>query len=711
MRVGRRIFPLVWFPLLTTAQLPATGLDSSTKVIIFVWDGLRYDSVNEATTPNLQEFRSTGVDFSKHHSTYPTFTMMNAASLATGAYPDETCFFGNTFWVGTGWPTDDQNKAKDKKADGKPVDFHQPVFTEDYAVLRRLYDHYKTTGGQERGTTGKCSGLISVETLFRQAHRKKLTTATVGKSGPAYLQDIVPPEEGQERYSLVLDENLAFPKGFADDLLSDGFEIPHATPLAYDKTVESGSPDPTKIEGVARMADGWTPDPLGDMTPLTRQHSANGYLMRVFLDYILPKKKPDLSVIWLRNPDSAEHDYGPGSPAYYRALASQDALFGRLLLRLHELGLASTTDVLVVSDHGHSTVSGPLDEFPLRMIAASTDGLGRIERTPGRIANPDPESTSGWSVSGEVRIAELLSREVGDAYDGLPCVNNTVLSGITGNAEITHPSGTLAGVCGGKPFVTKDRRLPPTSPETGHAIVVAANGGSDYIYLPDDAARRREIAPKVVSALQAREEVGAIFVNSRDGDLPGTIPLDEIHLQSPRAPDIVFSYSWNDSARVHGVPGTEFASVSFPSWSDTGSSNRGMHGSFSPIDVHNVLMARGPHFRAGYRDPLPSANVDVAATVARIMALDLPRAEGRVLSEALTKHGRPESDYEANTVVRTSKHPAIGLRSTRASGEQEKQEMSYQVELQTTDLTVKEANRSVTYRYFDWARAVRSKTP
>ena len=49
---------------------------------------------------------------------------------------------------------------------------------------------------------------------------------------------------------------------------------------------------------------------------------------------------------------------------------------------------------------------------------------------------------------------------------------------------------------------------------------------------------------------------------------------------------------------------------------------RGMHGSFSPIDVHNTLIAYGPDFREGMRDTLPTGNVDVAPTIASILGLE-----------------------------------------------------------------------------------------
>src|SRR4051794_5047112 len=61
-----------------------TSAPQQRGVIIFVWDGMRPDSITAADTPNLLALKQHGVEFSDNHSTYPTFTMMNAASFATG---------------------------------------------------------------------------------------------------------------------------------------------------------------------------------------------------------------------------------------------------------------------------------------------------------------------------------------------------------------------------------------------------------------------------------------------------------------------------------------------------------------------------------------------------------------------------------------------------------------------------------------------------
>jgi len=66
---------------------PAGGLRASsrTQAIIFVWDGLRTDDLTPEITPNYFALARSGVVFADHHAVYPTFTMMNSASIATGS--------------------------------------------------------------------------------------------------------------------------------------------------------------------------------------------------------------------------------------------------------------------------------------------------------------------------------------------------------------------------------------------------------------------------------------------------------------------------------------------------------------------------------------------------------------------------------------------------------------------------------------------------
>ncbi len=645
--------------LLSVVPAQATpGKADAHNVIIFVWDGLRPDSVTAADTPNLLHMRSAGVNFTANHATYPTFTMMNAASFATGSFPEHTGFYGNTVW---------RSGAAGNDASGKPVDFQQPVFTEDYGILDNINAYYSNQ-------------LLMVGTLFQAAQARGLTTAIIGKSGPAYLQDYL-------RGGLMLDERTVMPLSLAQELQAAGVALPKtATLTGSNDTLVLGADngDPTAAGKVSKLDDKVTTDPTNASG--SPYKNANAYMMHAYLNHILPMHQPKLSLIWLRNPDSTEHNYGPGTANYHDALRAQDQLLGELQARLKALRMANATDIVIVSDHGHSTVAGDADWFPLRVVA---DG------------KPGQTSELAYSVSGDVRTADLLTRAGFTVYDGKGCVLNPVMSGIRADntpvyATQTDNDGSVCGKAGEK-YTTANFKVPAELPVDKHPIVIAANGGSDYLYLPDhDAAT----VAKVVRYVQSRPEYGAIFADSRYGQLPGTLPLQAVHLENAagRNPDLIVSFNFNDKAIVQGMPGTEYESAG---------NNRGMHGSFSPIDVHNTLIAYGPDFRRSYRDTYPSGNVDLAPTIAHIMGLQLAGAghDGRVLREALrtaknfkpkvTQHVMASTTADNLTVVYPTDPDGKDINNTQHR---------YHIELSTHTLY----ENGKPYTYFDSAKAIRN---
>ncbi len=144
---------------------------------------------------------------------------------------------------------------------------------------------------------------------------------------------------------------------------------------------------------------------------------------------------------------------------------------------------------------------------------------------------------------------------------------------------------------------------------------VAENGGSVFVYTPDPAA--------AVSAIRTLDYAGPIF--TRDGSAH-TVPLGLVGLDGPRAPDIVFSLEWSESA-VGGVPGAAVG---------TNSKLAVDHGTISPFELRNTLVCAGPDFRVGWRDPAPVGNIDIAPTLTQVLQLAPGTPfEGRVLHEAL----------------------------------------------------------------------------
>jgi arylsulfatase A-like enzyme len=70
---------------------------------------------------------------------------------------------------------------------------------------------------------------------------------------------------------------------------------------------------------------------------------------------------PTLSVLWLSEPDYAQHGVGPGGKVAREALKSSDDCLGKVFAALHAANAHNETDVLVVSDHGFSTVAAGID--------------------------------------------------------------------------------------------------------------------------------------------------------------------------------------------------------------------------------------------------------------------------------------------------------------------------------------------------------------
>jgi len=658
------------------------------RVIIMVWDGLRPDSITKEDTPNLMALRQSGVSFADNHSTYPTFTMMNAASLASGSFPRKSGFYGNTFWTPPPTPVG-------VNASGQYQSYVDPVFTEDYAVLKTLNTHYD-------------DDLIMVQSLFKVAHKAGLVTATVGKSGPAFLQDI-------DGGGYFIDENAVLPLSFAKELQNANFALPVNSPKAFkgkELVLSPKNSSPTKRDAYITFPlteygeTVYTRD-ASDETQGAPEDSANKYLMSVFTNYILPVKKPDLSLVWFRTPDNVEHGYGVGSANYHKALRSQDARLGELREAINAMHLQSSTNIIVVSDHGHSTVSGSTSLFPLRSIDPATHIEGGI--SDAKIGKLD--FVNGYSFSGDVRSADLLTYAGFKAYDGAGCLTSA-MAGIKSDLTTVYTAkldetGELCGKPNTKymaisstlPTPIASFKVPEVLPE--HAIIVAANGGSDYFYVPD---HDTNTVMEMVRFIQSREEFGAIFVDSRYGDLPGTFPLELINFENTNRkdhgqPDVVASFDWDSIQRVRGMLGTEYESFA---------GQRGMHGSFSPMDVHNTLIGFGPAFIPGKVVGNPSGNVDVAPTVAYMLGQTLPQAEGRILNEALIKPASNDP-IKVKLAILTPSKIASDLKfksPTDPSGNTPYLKHSrgiYSMNLVLKELTI----GAKTYRYLDYAKALR----
>ena len=695
----------------SSSSSPSTAV-APTRTIIMVWDGLRPDSVNAVDTPNLYELRQSGANFSDNHSTFPTFTMMNGSSFATGSFPKTSGFYGNTFWTP---PQGSSNTIPvGKSAAGATQDYIDPVFTEDYQVLTTLNTYY---GGQ----------LLLVKNLFAAAQANGLVTATIGKSGAAYIQDL-----GQGGY--FLDENTAAPRSLVTELQTNGYSLPLNTPynVAYTGTnavtLASGNGNPTARNGYVYFpVTNYDTDAVGTSTTITTrdatdttqgapEDAANKYMMSTFVQYILPTKKPMLSLIWFRTPDNVEHGYGPNTPNAKAGLQSQDKRLGELIAGLRANGMDSTTNIIVVSDHGHSSVSGPLASYPLRAITPSSTSptYTSITSNGTDAAAIGAVAANGYSFSGDVRSADLLTYRGFSAYDGSGCSTSAMYGLDVNGAPQTSlklrkdTAGSACGTAGtfyqalsgSLPTPVGSFKVPAPGTLPANGIVVAANGGSDYFYVPG---HDLTTVKNLVKVLQQRQEYGAIFVDSRYGSIPGTLQMAQVNLenatrQNNGQPDVIVSFNWDYSTSIQGLPGISYESVG---------GQRGMHGSFGTADVHNTLIANGPSFKPSTITN-PSGNVDVAPTVAYLLGTSLPQADGRILNESLVAPASSNTPTVTPSVVTSSTATGLSFELptdlTGVTKDTTKTAGTYLINLNVKDLLVD----GKTYRYFDNAAAVRN---
>jgi predicted AlkP superfamily pyrophosphatase or phosphodiesterase len=472
-------------------------------VIVFVVDGLRPDAITADDTPTLHRLRAEGVDFTNSHAVFPTVTRVNAATLATGAQPGTHGIVGNQMY-------------------DRAVDPARAFGTDKHRSLLRLDE---VSGGR----------LVLVPTLAErlQARGLRLAAVSSGSTGSALLT------------------NPKAPAGVG--VLVNGYLEPGTT-VAW----------PPDVNATVLAKFGAAPAKGG---AADRYDASVAWTQRVLREYVLPDLRPAVVINWLTEPDHTQHALGVGSPSAREALRHGDGEIARLLAGLDGLGLAASTDVLVVSDHGFTT------------------------------------NTSGIDVARELIAAGLKA-----------------------------------------------------SPLSGD-VVVASSGQAVGLHVEGHDGER---IARLARFVQSRAWGGVVFTAGRApgdarGVVEGTFSLALIHLaNAERGPDLVFTFPWDSRPNAFGVPGTDRACVSGgpPLTSD--------HGSMSPWNVRNTLLARGPGFKQGVTVRAPAGNVDVAPTILALLGIEAPNGlDGRVLAEALV--GGPDTDQvPVDTRVHTVQAGAYG---------------------------------------------------
>jgi Type I phosphodiesterase / nucleotide pyrophosphatase len=527
------------------------------NLILFVPDGLRGRIVTNQTAPAMAAVRDTGVNFRNSHSLFPTFTTANASAMATGHHLGDTGDFSNTIY--TGYPVG-------------PADGTVTPFLEINPVIIDADEHF---GGD----------YLNEETVLKMARAKGFSTAALGKLGPTLIFDHTDKLGTDGAHSIVIDDATGSKTGVP---LSDEMKAALAKAglsLATPSRGDNG-----------KSGDAKTP---GTTVPNTAQQA---YFADVATKVLLPmfkaRNKPFLLVFWSRDPDGSQHNNGdslntvtPGinGPTSLGGIRNADNNLAQLRKSLDELGLAASTNIIIASDHGFSTISKESKTSPSAKISYQD--------------TPEDFLPLGFVA---IDLAKALDLPLFDPNDK--------------NAPVAPDAHPRAG----NALLGKD----PAKPD----LVVATNGGSDLIYLPNSDKR---LAQRTIAALLEQDYVSGLFVDDSLGRFAGTLPLSQIGLKGKAVtptPSIVVSF------RSYATGCDEPVNCSVEVADTVLRQGQGMHGSFGRGDTLNFMAAIGPDFKAGYTDPLPVNNADVGMTIARLMGLRPANAgglTGRVISEAL----------------------------------------------------------------------------
>jgi arylsulfatase A-like enzyme len=415
---------------------------------------------------------------------------------------------------------------------------------------------------------------LGEQSLLAAARAAGFQSAVFGKTGPAAIQDVTA-RDGTS--TLVIDDSIGTAGGL---------------PLPVD-IVEA-----VKAAGLPATAP-------KSAAPNDAQQA---YLLAIATRIVLPKfkaaGKPFVILFWSRDPDGTQHQQkdslgktspGINGPTSKAGIRDADETLVALLGALKSLGLDKTTDVFVTADHGFSTI----------LKRSKTSAAARYESSA-----PPPVEQRDLPVG-------FLAIDLADALK-LPLFDPNTQKSVN-YAAGEHPVA-------GNGLIGHD----PKSPD----LIVASNGGSDELYLPNPNAKA--LAQRLVAILSSEDYVSGLFVNDTLGDIPGTLPMSAINLRGTARtpqPSIVVNF------RSFAVPGCTPPAMCAAEIADTSlATGQGMHGTFSRADTRNFMAAAGPDFKRRFVDSAPSSNADIAPTIAGILHLAIaPKGglRGRVLGESL----------------------------------------------------------------------------
>ncbi len=454
--------------------------------------------------------------------------------------------------------------------------------------------------------------FLDADSILAIARQNHVQTAAIGKLGPTAIQDL---KSTAASPTLIVDDRTGQADGFPLSEWNSAFSSAGVALVAPNR-------GPNGNQGDYRT-------PGTTVANVQQQDYFRDVITRVVLPRFRAANKPFFIVFWSRDPDGSQHNQGdslgrltPGinGPTSLAGIRNADNDLAAIRRALQDEGLLESTDIIVAADHGFSTISKESRTSPAARARYADVVHGQLP--PGFLAIDLAQSLH----------ADDAGMKLFDAVDHDAPIDWTAHQ---------HPQQ-------GSALLGRD----PSAP----TVIVAANGGSDVIYLPQ--ADGKMLVPRILQALLAQDYTSGIFVNDMLGSYPATLPLSRIGLMGNArtpAPAIVVSFrSFSTGCATPVLCTAEIADTVLQQ-------GQGMHGSFSRADTWNFMAASGPDFRRDFRDYLPASNADIGATIAHILNLNVPSdglLRGRVVKEALV--GGRSQQTRTRTVISA---PANGLRT------------------------------------------------
>jgi len=620
---------LVWIALaialwpvrsaLISGQEKSAGAHSR-NIVIFVFDGLRAGSVNAIDSPTMFWIRNHGVSFANSHSLFPTFTTANASAIATGHYLGDTGDYSNQIYIGHPVFIDGNF--------GRPPGSYAP-YVENNRVLGDLDAQFN-------------GNYLNEESLFAAARTHGFNTAIVGKMGPAAIQDVsqLNPVNG----------GFATPQTI---IIDDGTGTPDGVPLAKEVSsalVSAGLPTTTPIRN----------QPTGNnTTPGTKEpnYVQQAYFAdatsKVILPMFLKNGKPFALLYWSRDPDGTQHFQGdslnhlvPGinGPTSKAALKNADNNLKQILDYINsDPQLAANTDIFLTADHGFATISKHDIDAAGHVTTSYAakwvykDAQGRQEVNTGSL----PVGFVSIDLAHELDLPLFDPDSQIDGPDGKKTFEPVDPSAAPQLPSVRQHPVNGNGLIGGTGRIAN---------QTDAKVVVAANGGSDLIYLPS---YDQGLVKRIVSFLARQDYVGGIFVNDEYKNVAGSLPSSAIRLIGSSltpTPTIAVTFkTFSTDPKEPIMSEVEIADYVLQH-------GQGMHGSFGRGNTFNFMAAIGPDFKKEFIDQAPISNADIAPTFAQILGLDIAskgELKGCVLREALAG-GPPSVSFERRTAISES---------------------------------------------------------